>query len=95
VSVTRKRQTGFQTTSLEAKLIPALNHARSVFQVMVFEVVEAELECSFCCRDGIWVVPLLVGGHSIPQVNCLEEGVVVFEEGPAGHVEFVGELCRC
>jgi hypothetical protein len=25
----------------------------------------------------------------------LEEGVVVFEEGPAGHVEFVGELCRC
>jgi hypothetical protein len=43
MSVAWQGHAGLQTAALEAELVPALNHSRSVFQVVILEIVESEL----------------------------------------------------
>lgn len=83
---------GLEAPTGEAQLVPALHHAGAVVEVVVAELVEADLQHAVLGRDRVRVVPLQVLRHAVPQVHGLVVGVVAVVEGAAFCVEFVGEL---
>src|ERR1700722_11386786 len=86
---TRQRQADFDITAREAKLVPALQHAAPVRQAVGLDVLHQYLKFAAFGRYLAGVVPFLICGGLIPQVDSLPEGVVAGIERPSVDVELV------
>ena len=70
-------------STLEAHLVPRLDHAGPIIQVVVLESIEANVEGAVCCRYCVRVIPLEITGNTIPEINSGKVGIVTRIERPS------------
>lgn len=58
VTTTRERNTGLQVSALEAELVPGLEHARAVVEVVVLEGVETNGDDTVLGSNSVGIIPL-------------------------------------
>lgn len=56
--VSRERDTRFESPAFEAQLVPALDHARAVFQIVIVELFKLQRQDTVRRRHRVGVVPL-------------------------------------
>ena len=65
-----------QISAFEAHLVPRLDHAGPIIQVVVLESIEANVEGAVCRRYCVRVIPLEITGNTIPEIYGGKVGIV-------------------